>query len=387
MPDMYIITLIIGLLISVVSSIFFVIYIFLHRKEYSSNLIILLFCIHIFNAGIVYSIFYVLSITVYFPSDGINNILWKVALMDGFIALGLNFILYTFLREYKKIPLMPFIIFSILYGMLVGALLFPESIEFASNISSDNPILLSSIRDIEILFSPFLGIIAIVFEIFYLLYTFYLVFRIHQYSRNKLISLGVILNTILSAFPIIMTILYILFQRMLFLYLHIILLWLTYAAVGYVLIKKPTMFTVLTNKVFALNIYHKSGVLLYSYQFEHSEEKKSDSAIWGNILIGLNYILSEFINSNEQIDVLQTKNYDIVVNYNNEYGFAVLVLTNKKNELVKKYMQSFSEEFSEKYKEELTEIQDLNKIINVSEFKETESIIKKNFRIYFESLD
>ncbi|MGV9204956.1 MAG: hypothetical protein ACOC44_13165 [Promethearchaeia archaeon] len=385
MLDASIITLIVGLIISIISSTYFIVYIhFLNNDEYSSNLITLLISIAIGNAGIIYSTFFVISICVYFPEGNINNLLWKIGLIDGFISLALNTVLYIFLKEYKKIPLIPFIAFSVLFGILLGALLFPDSILFESEISTNNPILLSSIDHVIILFSEMVGLIIILFELIFIGYNSFLVYKIHQNSRNKLTSLGIILNSILYSFPVIMTILYILFIQMVFLFLHIILIWLTILSVGYVLIRKPTLFTLLTNKVYALNIYHKSGVLLYSYSFENSKEKKSDSAIWGNILIGLNYILSEFINSEDQIDVLQTKNYDIVVDYNNEYGFAVLVLTDKKNELIKKDMRAFSKQFSKKYDDELTEIQDLNKIINVSEFKETEKIIKENFNIYLE---
>ena len=39
-------------------------------------------------------------------------------------------------------------------------------------------------------------------------------------------------------------------------------------------------------------------------------------------------------------------------------------------------------EFEEKYGDELDEIQDLNRIINVSEFTDTKEIIEKNFSIY-----
>jgi hypothetical protein len=141
------------------------------------------------------------------------------------------------------------------------------------------------------------------------------------------------------------------------------------------------MFLVLTNKIYYLNIYHKSGILLYSYKFE-KEENLTDSAIWGNILIGINHILSEFIDKKDQIDVMQTKETDIIVNYNNEFGFAVLVITNKKNEILENFMESFMNDFINRYKTELNEIQDLNKIINVSEFEDTEQIIKKNFQIY-----
>ena len=121
----------------------------------------------------------------------------------------------------------------------------------------------------------------------------------------------------------------------------------------------------LTNKVYAISIYHKSGILLYSYEFNY-ESMQTDTEIWGNILIGLNHIVGEFISENTQIDVLQTKNSDIIVNYNNEHGFAVLVLTNQKNVILANMLNEFTREFKENYKKELTEIQDLNNLIDAS---------------------
>jgi hypothetical protein len=157
----------------------------------------------------------------------------------------------------------------------------------------------------------------------------------------------------------------------------------TFSGFCLLLFKKPEMFLVLNSRIYFINIYHKSGVLLYSYKFEKIENEM-ESAIWGNILIGLNHILSEFIDTKDQIDILQTKKSDIVVDYNEELGFAVLVITNQKNEILQKLMDKFMEEFSVKYKDELNEIQDLNKMINVSEFNETEQIIKTNFQVYLE---
>ncbi|MFX1311146.1 MAG: hypothetical protein ACFFHD_00845, partial [Promethearchaeota archaeon] len=103
--------------------------------------------------------------------------------------------------------------------------------------------------------------------------------------------------------------------------------------------------------------------------------------IWGNILIGLNYIVSEFTEKSSQIDVLQTKTSDIVVHYDN-LGFAVVVATNRKNAILEKIIINFANEFKLRYYDELALLQDLNKLINISEFKETNDIIENNFIIY-----
>ncbi|MFO7794936.1 MAG: hypothetical protein R6W84_02205, partial [Promethearchaeia archaeon] len=97
---------------------------------------------------------------------------------------------------------------------------------------------------------------------------------------------------------------------------------------------------------------------------------------------GLNHILSEFINKEDQIDSLQTKNAEIVVNYNNDLGFAVLAIMNQTNSFINQCLENLTQKFKEKYQNELNEIEDINKIINVSEFEETNKIIEEYFKIF-----
>ena len=164
--------------------------------------------------------------------------------------------------------------------------------------------------------------------------------------------------------------------------MYILLHWFNFITTCLILIKKPKMFLGLTNKVYFLHIYHKSGILLYSYKFS-VPKNETDSIIWGNLLIGLNHILSEFVNKKKnQIDMLQTKTSEIVVKYDNEHGFAVLVITNKKNLILENLMEKFLKEFKKRYDIELTEISDINKLIKVSEFKDSKKIIEECFQMY-----
>jgi hypothetical protein len=148
------------------------------------------------------------------------------------------------------------------------------------------------------------------------------------------------------------------------------------------IIKKPEIFFVLPNKIYSINIYHKSGILLYSYDFEDHTDTKTASTIWGNILLGLNHILSEFLDKEDKIDVIQTKEADVVVKYEEDSGYALIVITNRKNRIVEDLMKNFSNEFKQKYKNELGEILDINKIINVSEFSDLKDLIEKIFQLY-----
>jgi hypothetical protein len=160
---------------------------------------------------------------------------------------------------------------------------------------------------------------------------------IYRRARKKDISKGLIYNTIIFTFPILMYIFYLVFNLPIFRELHILSLWISISGVCFMLVKKPEMFLEMTNKIFYINIYHKSGILLYSYHFKNSQEE-IDSAIWGKILIGLNHILSEFVDQQDQIDVLQTRNTDIIVNYD-DFGFAVVLITNKKNFILQNLMR------------------------------------------------
>jgi hypothetical protein len=269
-----------------------------------------------------------------------------------------------------------------MFGLLIGILILPNSIQFSINISDPIPFFLGDPSVIYFYFDFFTGFIVISFQITIIFYLLYISLRINIDSKNKAESLPLVINSVIFSLPTIMYIFYIIIQDPIYRELYITLIWITYFAVAIVLIKKPEMFFILPNKVYAVNIYHKSGILLYSYKFEKEREFQDESKIWGNVLVGLNYILSEFTDKEDKIELIKTKNSDILVLYENKAGYAVMISTNKKNAIVEALSLKFSEEFQEKYREELNDIQDLNRIINVAEFEETKNLIEKNFQLY-----
>ncbi|MHA1293720.1 MAG: hypothetical protein ACTSQJ_13760 [Promethearchaeota archaeon] len=366
-------------------SMYTIIHIFRFREKYGTNLNAFLNISIILVTGVIYSSLFVFSI-IFFFSESINLILWKLSLISGFLSLGITLIIHNFILEYKKIQVFPFITFLVLLGFLIGLLYSPYSIEIVVEFSNSSFHYIDNSSEINFTYSFLVRIIISLLQILILIYFYYISFKVYINARDKKISKVLIFNSIVFTFPIIMYILYTCFPIYIFREFHIFSLWFVFACVCLMLIKKPQIFLVMTNKIYAIQIYHKSGILLYSYKFESKnnkiKKKPNDSAIWGNILIGINHILSEFVDNKDQIDVFQTKNADIIVDYNDKYGFAVLVITDLKNDILKKFMRNFSLEFQNKYKNELLEIQDLNKIINVSEFKDTKEMIEKNFHIY-----
>lgn len=349
----------------------------IHYMEYGTNLMTILNMLIIIFTGFIYSTIIFFSIVIY-PSV----LLWKLSLITGFISLGINALIYAFLFEYKKIPILAFLCYTTLFGLLIGFLFFIDSIQLINNSSERFIFLITDISNIHYIFFEDLAIIITSFLIFLGAYFFYFSVKTYLNSRNKQLTKWLVVNTALFCLPLLMYILYVYLRFPIFRELHIFLLWVNLFSVAFMLVKKPETFLVLTNKIYNINIYHKSGILLYSYKFE-KVKPITDSAIWGNILIGLNHILSEFVDKKDKIDVMKTETLDIVVNYNIDYGFAVLVITNQKNDILYKFLNNFTKDFTNRYKTELNDIQDLNKIIDITDFKDTREIIEKNFKIYF----
>lgn len=360
-------------------SVFTLIHIIHYHENYGIKLMAFLNFLTIFNAIIIYSSLYISSITIFF-SETINIVLWKLSIFSGSISLLLITLIFTFLKQYKRVPDFLFLILIALFGVLIGSLVLPDSIKMSIDISDSPPFFIIDPSQINYSYNTITGLLITLFQCSNVIYYFIISFLIHKKARDRKLTKDLIRNTIFFSIPILMYIFYIFFKFPIFRELHIISLWIIIFGFCVMLLKKPEIFLGLTNKIYYLNIYHKSGILLYSYKFSKSPNEL-DAAIWGNILIGINHILSEFVDKRNQIDVLQTKNTDIIVNYD-DFGFAVVLITNRKNAILQKLMEKFALEFKNKYKDELLEIQDLNKLINVSDFKETRELIEKGFQLY-----
>ncbi|MBY9003725.1 MAG: hypothetical protein KGD73_07110 [Candidatus Lokiarchaeota archaeon] len=375
------ISLMIGYFIIVGFTCYTISYITKNRKKFGTDLIAFLNSAIIFSGTLIYSTFFILSIVFHF-SEEINITLWKLSIIFELISLIITTFIYSFFREYHKIQILPVAYIVLLFGLIVGLLFRENSIQLNTTISDPIPFIFPDLSLVNFQYDLFTGTLIIVAEISLIFYLAYISLLILRNTKSLDDSLPLFLNTIISAFPIIMYILYIIMQRPLLRELHITLLWIASLAMNIMLIKKPEMFFVLPNKILSINIYHKSGILLYSYNFGEYNHQRIDSTIWGNILIGLNHILGEFIDVEDKIDVIKTKNSDVVVKYEIEAGYAMVVITNKKNKIIENLMEPFSEEFKNKFKKELDDIQDLNRIINVSDFIDTKGIIKDHFQLY-----
>jgi hypothetical protein len=138
------------------------------------------------------------------------------------------------------------------------------------------------------------------------------------------------------------------------------------------------MFIELTNKIFEFIVFHKSGILLYSYNFETGKETE-ESILKGSILIGINHILSNLSTQRDKLRVIKMRNRDIVLEFDPNYGYAVLLITNNRNDLIVKSIQQFMNSFVNLNKDKLN---NLNGLIDTSQFKNASELLHQYFKPY-----
>ncbi len=365
------ISLYIGFLTCICVSITTIIHLSINHKKYGIKTISILNIIILLFIGILFQVHYYASIEIYY-SDIINRIIFKYTIITECISLLLYTIAFSFLRRYGKIPMVKFLFFTFIYSLVVGNLISDSSIY----------VKLLSNQDIFYYFDNLTKVLIITFNSCVLIFIIYNSVKIRKITNFEKFGNGLIIYTIILSISILFFCIYILSEIISIRILFLPFLWISIIIQCIFIILKPKMFLRFTNKIYFIHIYHKTGILLYSYKFEKSIDINGESTIWGNILIGINHILSEFTNKTDQIDILQTINSDIFVNYSKKYGFAVLAITNQRNTYIENLVDKLTKDFKERYKNELNELKDINKIINVSEFEDAKKIIEKNFKIY-----
>ncbi|MFX1302906.1 MAG: hypothetical protein ACFE9X_06075 [Promethearchaeota archaeon] len=114
---------------------------------------------------------------------------------------------------------------------------------------------------------------------------------------------------------------------------------------------------------------------MYSYNFETGEDT-DESLLKGSILIGINHILSNFIDKKDQLGLIKMHNRDIILEYDNNHGYALLLTANHKNTYIDKAVNNFMNKFTSLNKEKL---KNLHGLVDVSEFRNAKDIIMEFF--------
>ncbi|MFX0041498.1 MAG: hypothetical protein ACFE8L_01180 [Candidatus Hodarchaeota archaeon] len=174
---------------------------------------------------------------------------------------------------------------------------------------------------------------------------------------------------------------YLVFQHLLLriLFLSVYIIFSSYLL--FTIIKKPDLFVVITNKIFDFIIFHRSGILLYSFDFETDKETE-ESVLKGSILIGISHILNNIIDKKDKLSVVKMKEKDIILEYDSNFGYALLLVAKHKNYVIEKSVQQFMLKFNEIFKEPLMKIKDLSQLVDISVFTDTKLIINEIFAPY-----
>jgi hypothetical protein len=314
-----------------------------------------------------YIFFFIFS--TFNKNEDIALVLWNLSIIFNILFLILwtsNHILE--LHKTSKLRYIPLLIFLLLGGIIIGQLLVYNNFDpsqtdngyhfiFKNNYMLASIIILSVLITSILIFSQIKGFSNFKDKNVAIYYTIYIV----------ILCLNV---TIYNS--------YIITTSDILMHVNLILNLINALFFFYVILKKSSLFVVFTNKLFNFIIFHKSGILLYSYDFEKRQEVE-ESVLKGSILIGINHILSNFSNIKDQINTINLRDHGILFRFNNNLGYATLLIAKHKSVLLEQSLDKFNQKFSEKHRETL---ENLNGLIDVSKFNQTIDLIKEEFGPY-----
>ena len=337
------------------------------KYEIETGFAIIIFIYFIGQA--LYFVSFNLSVENYFKIE-ISQTLWKISIFIRIFSIGLMSSIHSVeLHKHSKIRFLAIIIYFFLEGIIISLLIFPNMF---LTLQQDNNYLYF-FQDVTLLVFIFVFNLAIII--------FLGISQIMGYKNFNDKYLAKFFSTYicLLSLNIIFYSIFLITQNIIFRNLHVILYIINSGFVLYVIIEKPALFLVFTNKIFDFIIFHKSGILLYSYDFQANMEV-DESLLKGSILIGINHILANFTGVENQLDHIKMSDKGVVFNFQNDLGYAVLLIAKHKNKILEKAVEKFIKKFSDQNKEKLL---NLSGLIDVSVFKNAGKLIKECFNKYY----
>ncbi len=353
------------IIVSIIISLIGLSFLYFNRENFGSKLNILLNgSIYIF-LGIIFFTFFFLSTEEAFFTEDQALVLWYLSIFFWVFSLSMLSLIQRYVIIFEKRAVLSMLLYSLFIGIILGLFFLPDSFTISLNdgfysFNFQNLLLLYFILSYS---SIIVGVLC------YNLMKYYSHIRDNQ--SKKMLSI----LTFEFCLIIILYSIYIISQNILIRYFYATLYLIGAVFVSYYLIKKPFLFIELTNKIYDFIIFHKSGILLFSYNFETGKET-DESLLKGSILIGINHILSNFIDKKDQLGLIKMKNRDIIFEYDNNHGYALLLTTNHKNSFIDKAVSKFMKKFTSLNKEIL---KNLTGLIDVSEFRNAKDIILEFF--------
>ena len=341
-----------------------IIYLYLNRENFGSLLSTILNMLIYLFLGIFFFSTYYLS-TQSNLAENISLVLWYFSIIFWVFSISILSIVQRFMIKLEGNVILLTLFYSLLLGIILGLNFLSDSFEIRLSggyykFEFHNFLLLTSILTYN-------------FMVFGLLW--YNLLRNFSKIRDKKSKALLGILTFQFSFLIALYSIYIGTQSIVFRDLLIAIYLIGAVFASYTIIKKPTLFIELTNKIYDFIIFHKSGILLYSYNFKTGQET-DESLLKGSILIGINHILSSFINKKDQLNLIKMKSRDIILEYDNNLGFALLLTADQKNPFIDKAVNNFMKKFTFLNGEKL---KNLNGLIDISEFGNATELILEYF--------
>ncbi len=340
------------------------VYIYLPRHHFDKKGNIFLNILVFLFLGIFFFTSLFLSTETYLP-ENIVLILWYISIISWVFSISLLSINHKFVIKFEEKAILSIILYSLLIGIILGLLFLPDSFEISLNHNYYRFIF----ENLLLLFF-LLSFNLIIFSV--MCYNLIKNFSSIRDTRAKKV-LSIL--TFQYCLVIFLYSIYIITQNIIFRNIYMIIYLMGASFASYALIKQPSLLIELTNRIYNFIIFHRSGILLYSYNFETGEET-DESLIKGSILIGINHILSNFIDKKDQLHLIKLKNRQIILEYDTNHGYALLLTVNHKNSFIDLAIKSFMKKFTLLNKEKL---KSLSGLIDISEFRNAKEIISDFF--------
>lgn len=336
-----------------------------YEAETGFGIIVLIYFIGQASSFVLFN----LSVESYFIIE-ISQILWEISIFIRIFSIGLLSSIHSVeLHKHSKIRFLAIIIYFFLEGIIVSLLIFPNSF-----------LVVQQGNDYKYIFQDTtLLILILTFNSAVIIFLYISQIMGYKNFNDKDLANFFSSYIFLISLNIITYSIFLITQNIVFRTLYITIYIINSSFVLYVIIKKPALFLVFTNKIFDFIIFHKSGILLYSYNFQTSKEG-DESLLKGSILIGISHILSNFTGVEDQLDHIKMSDKGVVFNFQNDLGYAILLIAKHKNKILEEAVQKFIKRFSDKNKENLL---NLSGLIDVTVFKDTGKLIKECFSKYF----
>ena len=345
-----------------------IIHVVIHREKYNSDIhFLIIIILYLIFEGIYIVSFNLSAEKVFNTSSALA--LWHVSVIARITSIGQFASIHNGeLSKDSKIKMFSVMSYIFMFGVIISLLFYPNSFALVET-------------DLEYYFSfKNVGLLTsiIIFNSLIVIFTWIIQIRGYKNFADKKLGKFFTFFLLLFSLSILFYTLTIITLDISFKVIHLVLYDVSIGYIIYVIIKKPNLFVVFTNKIYDFIIFHKSGILLYSYNFQ-SREEVDESLLKGSILIGINHILANLSDVENQVTHIKMKDRGVVFSFNTQLGYAALLIAKHRNKILESAVEKFMVDFSKINKENL---QNLNRLIDVSKFRNANKLIIKNFSHY-----